>query len=455
VQTAQLIVDYGLKDLGYHYVILDDCWSAGRNASNNNSLIADSTKFPRGMAAVADDLHGLGLGFGMYSDAGKYTCGGYPGSLGYETVDANTFASWGVDYLKYDNCYNEGQAGNQMISYNRYATMSKALNATGRPILYSLCNWGEDYPWNWGSTIANSWRISGDIYDNWDHPDARCPCDGDNAYNCALPGFHCSVTNIMNKASFIPSKAQPGAWNDLDMLEVGNGAMTDAEYIAHFSVWAAVKSPLIMGNDIRIIKPADLSILSNPAIIAVNQDPLGQSAVRRWIWSTAATDENFRSQIQMWSGNLKSTTDGKTNDMIVLLINGGNSTASMNATLADIFIDNGPGGTAPQVKQAWEVRDLWANRMSSDVASWIIGNSTAAGNATTGYNATQAGAGGRYNATKTSYAQGLMNKDPLLLGGVVSTAQASGTVVADVEAHGARVFRLRAVQTGSSVKREL
>jgi alpha-galactosidase len=119
--------------------------------------------------------------------------------------------------------------------------MANALNATGRPILYSLCNWGEDYPWNWGSTIANSWRISGDVYDSWDQPDARCPCDGPDAWNCGLPGFHCSVTNIMNKASFIVSKAQPGGWNDLDMLEVGNGAMTDAEYVAHFSM---CKSPL-------------------------------------------------------------------------------------------------------------------------------------------------------------------------------------------------------------------
>ena len=145
------------------------------------------------MAAVADDLHALGLGFGMYSDAGKYTCGGYAGSLGYETVDANTFASWGVDYLKYDNCYNMGGAGNQQISearyvsggtigsgerpanLTRYATMGNALNATGRPILYSLCNWGEDYPWNWGSTIANSWRISGDVWDAWDTVDTRCP----------------------------------------------------------------------------------------------------------------------------------------------------------------------------------------------------------------------------------------------------------------------------------------
>jgi len=112
-------VEYGLRDLGYQYVILDDCWSAGRNASTNNSLIADTTKFPNGMAAVADALHAIDLKFGMYSDAGKYTCGGYQGSLGYETVDANTFASWGVDYLKYDNCYNEGQAGNQQISQAR------------------------------------------------------------------------------------------------------------------------------------------------------------------------------------------------------------------------------------------------------------------------------------------------------------------------------------------------
>lgn len=119
VETANLIVDYGLKDLGYHYVVLDDCWSVGRNASNNNSLIADPEKFPRGMAAVAEDIHELGLGFGMYSSAGKYTCGGYAGSLGYEEVDANTWAEWGVDYLKYDNCYNEGQAGDQKTSESR------------------------------------------------------------------------------------------------------------------------------------------------------------------------------------------------------------------------------------------------------------------------------------------------------------------------------------------------
>lgn len=139
-----------------------------------------------------------------------------------------------TDYLKYDNCYNEGQEGTALISYTRYKAMSEALNATGRPILYSLCNWGQDHPWDWAQTIANSWRMSGDVYDSFDRPDARCPCD---TYECSNPGYHCSVTNILNKAASILSKSQPGAWNDLDMLEVGNNGMSDDEYITHFSMW--------------------------------------------------------------------------------------------------------------------------------------------------------------------------------------------------------------------------
>ncbi|KAG9239360.1 glycoside hydrolase family 27 protein [Amylocarpus encephaloides] len=456
VETADLIVNYGLKDLGYKYVILDDCWSAGRNASNNNTLIVDTEKFPRGMKAVADDIHDLGLLFGMYSDAGRYTCGMYEGSLGYETEDANFFADVGIDYLKYDNCYNEGYAGNQQISSARYRTMGNALNATGRPILYSLCNWGEDYPWNWGSTIANSWRISGDIFDNWDEYDARCPCEGPDAWNCELPGFHCSVTNIFSKVAFIVSKAQPGSWNDLDMLEVGRGAMNDAEYVAHFSMWSAVKSPLIMGNDIRIIKPQDLSILSNAAVIAVNQDPLGQSAARRWLYQTNTTDvdENGKAEIQMWSGNLKSTISADYNDYVVLLVNGNNNATVMNATLEDIFVDSGPKGTAPQVQMSWEVRDLWADRMSNETAAAIINTPTKSGNATTGYNATTIGQG-RYNATTTSYADGLMANSSLLLGSVVTTVQPSGTIIANVDRHGVAMFRLRAIPTAVRKRDEL
>ena len=206
------------------------------------------------MTYVADQLHSMGLGFGMYSSAGKYTCAQYAASLGMEKQDAQTFADWGVgmscchqklpvrgrrltvfeDYLKYDNCYNEGQEGTSLTTYNRYKAMSDALNATGRPILYSMCQWGLDSPWNWAQTIANSWRMSGDVYDSFDRPDPRCPC---TTYDCTLPGYHCSVMNILNKAAPILNKGQPGAWNDLDMLEVGNGGMSDDEYKTHFSMW--------------------------------------------------------------------------------------------------------------------------------------------------------------------------------------------------------------------------
>lgn len=394
------------------------------------------------MADVADNLHAMQLKFGMYSDAGKYTCGGYAGSLGHETVDAQTFANWGIDYLKYDNCFNEGNSGNQKLSSDRYRVMGDALNATGREILYSLCNWGEDNTWDWASTIANSARITGDIYDSWDVPDARCPCDGDDAYKCSLPGFHCSVNNIMNKAAFVVSKNYPGYWNDLDMLEVGNGAMTDAEYVAHFSMWSAVKSPLIMGNDLRIIKPADLAILSNTAVIAVSQDPSGSAAARRWYYD-AADPASPLGKMQMWSGTLASTTDTNYSDMVVLLINGASTNQTMNATLSDIFVDSGPLGTAPQNKISWEVRDLWANRMSNTQAMQLI-NANGTTNGTI--------PGNRYNATATSYANGLKLKDERLLGNVTTTVSPSGTVVAEVEAHGARMFRLRAVPTAVSIQ---
>lgn len=207
-----------------------------------------------------------------------------------------------------------------------------------------------------------------------------------------------------------------------------------------------------MGNDIRSIAPADLSILSNAAVIAINQDPSGSSASRRWLYFTNDTDINGRASIQMWSGSLKSTTGGSQSDMVVLLINGNNDTTVMNATLADIFVDNGPAGTAKQVKMAWEVRDLWANRMSDEEAGAIIDASSKVGNATSGYNATTVGVG-RYNATKTSYADGLAANNSLLLGNVSTTVQPSGTITATVDPHGAAMFRLRAVPT-AMVKRD-
>lgn len=329
--------------------------------------------------------------------------------------------------------------------------MSDALNATGRSILYSLCNWGEDYPWNWGSTISNSWRISGDVYDSFDRPDDRCPCDGPDAWDCGLPGFHCSTLNIINKASFIVSKAQSGGWNDLDMLTVGLGGQTDAEYVTHFSMWCAVKSPLLMGNDFSKITNSTLSILTNAAAIAVNQDPLGSSAARRWYYDTTDVGEYGRASIQMWSGNLNSTTDTDYNDMVVVLINGQNSATTMNATLADIFVDSGSAGTAAQASMSWEVRDLWAYRMTDEEAQAIIdaANATESGSGLAATNVTTK----LYNATKTSYAEGLAAKDELLLGKVVGTVAPQGTLTADVERHGAAMFRLRAVPTAAVRRR--
>ncbi|KAK4557099.1 hypothetical protein LTR86_006080 [Recurvomyces mirabilis] len=185
--TARRMVELGMRDAGYYYVVLDDCWSAGR--SSNGTLQPDTTKFPNGMKHVADQIHALGLGFGMYSSAGTYTCGQYAGSLGYETVDADTFAGWGVDYLKYDNCYNEGQSGSPNISYERYNRMSVALNNTGRQMIYGMCNWGEDQTYNWATQLANSSRATGDIYDSFGRPDPACPCEEKDGTNCADTGY--------------------------------------------------------------------------------------------------------------------------------------------------------------------------------------------------------------------------------------------------------------------------
>jgi alpha-galactosidase len=224
--------------------------------------------------------------------------------------------------------------------------------------------------------------------------------------------------------------------------------------VTEIKTGAAAKSPLILGNDIRIVPAKDLAILSNAAVIAVNQDPSGSSAARRWMYSTNSNDAYGGNAIQLWSGNLQSTTGGQYNDMVVLLINGANESMVMNATLADIFIDNGASGTAPQVKISWEVRDLWANRMSEAEAQSIIDASSATGNATNGYNATVVGSG-RYNATATSYAQGLKNNDTLLLGNVTTTVSPSGTITATVDSHGAAMFRLRALPTGTRKSDEL
>lgn len=259
---ADLFVEKGLKDAGYQYVNLDDCWALpDRDA--NGKLVPDPARFPDGIKAVADYVHAKGLKLGIYTSAGTKTCDstGFPGALGHEYSDARQFADWGVDYLKYDNCNNQGVDAQQ-----RYRTMRDALKATGRPIVYSICEWGQNKPWEWASDVGHLWRTTGDISDSWS-----------------------SMLSILKQNLPLAPYAGPGHWNDPDMLEVGNGGMTDTEYRSHFSLWSVMAAPLLIGTDLRKASPATFDILGNKEVIAVDQDPLGKqgtvvsSAGGRWV----------------------------------------------------------------------------------------------------------------------------------------------------------------------------
>lgn len=250
--TADAFIRLGLDKLGFKYINIDDGW-AHVNRSADGHVIVNKTKFPNGIKHVTDYVHSLGLKFGIYSDGGVYTCGGQAGSLGYEAIDAHDYAEWGVDYLKYDNCNNQG-----IPSIIRYTAMAQALNNTDRDIFFSLCNWGNENITQWAYTIGgNSWRISGDIWDSFDG---------------VIRNLKWSVDE------FNPNGYGPRiGWNDPDMLEVGNGGMSYDEYITHFSLWCLLKAPLLIGNDVTKMTKEDDAywILSNTEALAVNQDPLG------------------------------------------------------------------------------------------------------------------------------------------------------------------------------------
>ncbi|GAB2576643.1 NPCBM/NEW2 domain-containing protein [Streptomyces capparidis] len=249
-ETADIFVEKGFKAAGYTYVNIDDCWMA-RERDAQGRLVPDPVKFPNGIKAVADHVHAKGLKLGIYADAGTKTCAGYPGSLGHEDTDARSFASWGVDYLKYDNCHNNSD-GSQEDFVRRYTAMGDALKRTGRPIVYSICEWGQSRPWEWAGGVGHLWRTTGDIRDNWP-----------------------SVKSIIDANMRHAAAARPGAWNDPDMLEVGNGGMTAEEYRTHFGLWAVMAAPLLIGTDLRKASPETLDILLNRDVIAVDQDPLG------------------------------------------------------------------------------------------------------------------------------------------------------------------------------------
>ncbi|KAF1985014.1 glycoside hydrolase family 27 protein [Aulographum hederae CBS 113979] len=435
MKNAQRLVDLGLRDLGYNVVILDDAMTE-KTRSHDGKLIANATRFPSGLKSISKRFHNMGLQFGVYSSAGRFTCGGYPASLGYEEQDAQWWADLGVDYLKHDNCFNEGQSGNPKLSHDRFAVMSKALNATGRKITYSLCNWGDDKPWEWASTISNSARISGDIYDSFSRPSAGCPCSQDDFY-CQIPGYHCNVMNILGKASAIVSKNQPGYWNDLDMLEVGNGGMSYDEYKTHFSMWAIIKSPLIMGNKLDELSPEDYAILINPAVIAINQDPLGSAASRQWRVQEDKKDEYGYGEIQVWSGELAN------GDHIVAFINGGSGDQVISSTLVEVFdgLRN-----SPKVQKSWDVYDLWGadTVMSNEVAARILGGESKLSHAE-----------GYFNASRHGFQDAIARNDSRVVGTYAKTVPAKGTLTADIPRHGVALFRLRETSEGKGQKDEL
>jgi alpha-galactosidase len=246
----------GLRDAGYHFVNVDDCWGAAKR-NGSGRLESNRARFPSGMPALGKYLHARGFGFGIYADAGVHTCNklGFPGSLGHENVDARTFAAWRVDYLKYDNC-----KGGQVPPETRFRAMRRALNRVSRPIVFSISTWGRGHVLSWGPRMGNLWRTSRDIRDNW-----------------------ASMTENLHATDRLAAFARPGHWNDPDMLEVGNPRMTHIEQRTQMSMWAMMAAPLIISTDLRRADAWTLETLKNRDVIAIDQDRLGKQAtiVRR------------------------------------------------------------------------------------------------------------------------------------------------------------------------------
>ena len=308
-QMADAMVASGMKEAGYSYIVIDDCWQVRRDVNGN--IVADPQRFPSGMKALAHYVHSQGLKFGLYSDAGARTCEGRPGSSGYEVEDARQYAAWGVDYLKYDWCDTEG-----VDPKIAYPTMRDALKASGRPVVFSMCEWGRSQPWTWARGVGHLWRTTGDISDNWD-----------------------SFTRLLDSQVGLEKYAGPGGWNDPDMLEVGNGGMTAAEYRAHFGLWCLLAAPLMAGNDLRQMTLETRDILTNREVIAVNQDGLG-------IQGRKVRDDG---DLEVWDKKL----DGGAH--AVALFNRGKAEQRMAVSWQEIGL---PFDAEPLVRDLWAKKDL-------------------------------------------------------------------------------------------------
>ncbi len=318
-ETADEMVNNGLLEAGYNYLVIDDCWSE-KQRDKNGYLVPDHNKFPNGMKAVSDYVHSKGLKFGMYSCAGTQTCGGHPSSFEHEFQDAQTFAEWGVDYLKYDYCYKPLHVPGHVL----YKRMSMALKNSGRDILFSACNWGNDDADKWiRSSGAHIWRSTGDIQDNWE-----------------------SIKNLALSQRDKENLSGPYCYNDIDMLVVGMygignvalGGCTDEEYRTHFSLWALMNSPLIIGCDVRNMNDITKEILTNKEIIEVNQDIEGRQAYTLEQWNNSDC-----------LGYIKPLSDGS---YAIGFFNMGQSRGEMSLQFWDIGLPSSTG-------YGFALRDLW------------------------------------------------------------------------------------------------
>jgi alpha-galactosidase len=334
-ETADALTASGLKDCGYEYVVIDDCWSQKSGRDSHGDLVPDPDRFPNGIKALADYVHSRGFKIGIYSDAADLTCGGYLGSLGFEDQDAQLWASWGIDFLKYDYCH---APVDQATAIERYSRMGEALRKTGREFLFSLCEWGGRSPHLWGRSVGgHMWRVSGDVFDSW--------------INIWVPGWNAygiGVDVSIDIAADLHEFGGPGGWNDLDMLVVGlNGkgqvagrGMSFVEYQTHMSMWCMACSPLMIGCDVRALDRETAALLMNREVLAVNQDKLGKPARR----------VKQLGDCEVWAKPLSDRS------LAVALINRG-------SVGRDIAVKAGEVGLLDKPKQ---VRNLWSQQDIAD-----------------------------------------------------------------------------------------
>ena len=322
MQTADTMVKNGMLAAGYNYIVLDDCWALKERSADGN-LVADPAKFPAGMKALGDYLHKLGFKFGIYGCAGSKTCGGYPGSMGHEYQDARLFASWGIDYLKYDWCSTGTRDAREA-----YTTMRDALFTAGRPVVFSICEWGNSKPWEWAKDVGHLWRTTGDIAACYD-----CVQRWERGWKVIVDLQYSQVQPADGQGNGIGQYAGPGHWNDPDMLEVGRPELTFAESRAHFSMWCLLAAPLIAGADIRHVSPEILAVMTNLEAIAIDQDPLGKEGWR------------FRAEPgrEIW---VRELADG---EWAVALLNTDDKPAELSIPFPDLWVFSGK----------FAIRDIW------------------------------------------------------------------------------------------------